>query len=255
MILKRFTEALRKQDWATISIEFLIVVVGIFVGLQANEWAQARQDRADERAALERLFAEMENTNRDLGNFIARGKQLNELRRKAVQFVDSEDAVPENELPLKIGINTLAQFPPVLPVSVVYDELKSSGQLRLIQNAGVRVGLAEFHTGLEWLNKIRDGFREGTDPFWASYQRNITWAYNPDATTSDILISTYDWDRLRADDEFKFAAIGLLRNQLVTELGLVDLQKLAEASCQNLAEEIGKSCNLSEASQNKGGNQ
>lgn len=255
MILRRITGALRKQDWTTVSIEFLIVVVGIFVGLQANEWAQARQDRADERAALERLFVEMENTNRDLGDFIARGKRLNELRRNAVQFIDSKNPVPENELPLKIGINTLAQFPPVLPVSVVYDELKSSGLLRLIQNAEVRAGLAEFHTGLEWLNRIRDGFREGTGPFWESYQRSITWAYNAESTTSDILISTYDWDRLRADDAFKFAAIGLLRNQLVTELGLIDLQKLAESSCQHLAEEIGKSCDLLQPSQNKEGEQ
>lgn len=244
MILRRITGALRKQDWTTVSIDFLIVVVGIFAGLQANEWAQARQDRADERAALERLFVEIENTTQDLEDFITRGKRLNGLRRNAVQFIDSEDPLPDNELPLKIGINTLAQFPPVLPVSVVYDELKSSGQLRLIQNADVRTGLAEFHTGLEWLNRIRDGFRQGTDQFWVSYQRNITWAYNSEATTSDILISTFDWGRLRADDEFKFAAIGLLRNQLVTELGLIDLQKLARSSCQILAKEINRDCNL-----------
>ena len=42
MILRRLTDALRKQDWFTVVIETLIVVLGVFLGLQVNNWNEAR---------------------------------------------------------------------------------------------------------------------------------------------------------------------------------------------------------------------
>jgi hypothetical protein len=46
MILRKLAGALRKQDWGSVTIEFLIVVVGFFVGLQVHDWSQIRKDRA-----------------------------------------------------------------------------------------------------------------------------------------------------------------------------------------------------------------
>ena len=38
MILRRFAEHLRKRDWTSVVIEILIVVLGVFIGLQVNDW-------------------------------------------------------------------------------------------------------------------------------------------------------------------------------------------------------------------------
>lgn len=242
MILRRIGEALRKQDWFTVAIEFLIVVFGIFVGLQVNDWSQESRDRADERAALERLFVEMQNAYADFHDFNARSERLIALRRRAIAFIEGDEPVPANDLPLKIGINTLAQFPAITPVTAVFEELKSSGQLQLIQNSELRVELAKYHTGLDWLNTMRVRFADATDGFWAAYQRNVSWAYNAKSETTDILISSYDWQGLRSDDQFKFAAIGLLRNQLVADQGLRELQEMVVSTCAAIGNEIGKTC-------------
>ena len=45
MILQRLATAIRKQDWFTVIIETLIVVFGVFIGLQVNNWNEARKDR------------------------------------------------------------------------------------------------------------------------------------------------------------------------------------------------------------------
>lgn len=37
MILQRIAQSIRKQDWFAVAIEFVIVVSGIFVGLQVTE--------------------------------------------------------------------------------------------------------------------------------------------------------------------------------------------------------------------------
>lgn len=43
MIIRRFVTALRQQDWTTVTIEFVIVVAGIFVGLQVDDWNNQRK--------------------------------------------------------------------------------------------------------------------------------------------------------------------------------------------------------------------
>ena len=47
MILQRIADSLRKQDWTSVTIEVLIVVLGVFIGLQVNDWGaeQAAQRR------------------------------------------------------------------------------------------------------------------------------------------------------------------------------------------------------------------
>ena len=45
MILRRLTDALRKQDWFTVVIETLIVVLGVFLGIQLGNWNEARAEQ------------------------------------------------------------------------------------------------------------------------------------------------------------------------------------------------------------------
>ena len=48
MILRRLAEAMAEQNWFIILIEVLVVVVGIFIGLQVDDWNESRKDRQDE---------------------------------------------------------------------------------------------------------------------------------------------------------------------------------------------------------------
>lgn len=66
MIWQRLAAAIRRQDWAVVITEFLIVVAGIFVGLQVDRWNEQRnrEERGDRVIAairndlLDRLEAE-----------------------------------------------------------------------------------------------------------------------------------------------------------------------------------------------------
>ena len=55
LILRRLSEAIVKQNWTTVTVEVLVVIVGIFIGLQVDDWNQARKDGNDELRFLERL--------------------------------------------------------------------------------------------------------------------------------------------------------------------------------------------------------
>lgn len=52
MLLRRMIAHLRKQEWTAIAIDFLIVVLGVFMGLQAQEYSSTRADRQSETEIL-----------------------------------------------------------------------------------------------------------------------------------------------------------------------------------------------------------
>ncbi len=63
MLMKRIATAIRACDW--IAIEFVIVVLGIFVALQVGDWNQGRMDRQLEQVYITRLIDET-RANRDI---------------------------------------------------------------------------------------------------------------------------------------------------------------------------------------------
>ncbi|MCH2457688.1 MAG: hypothetical protein MK186_06525, partial [Henriciella sp.] len=60
MILRRLAMSIRKQDWFTVLIETLIVVLGVFLGIQVANWNDARIERSMERQYLVRLHGGMQ---------------------------------------------------------------------------------------------------------------------------------------------------------------------------------------------------
>ena len=59
MILRRVINHFRKQEWTAIFLDFVIVVVGVFIGIQVSNWNAARADRKIEAQYLARLQQEL----------------------------------------------------------------------------------------------------------------------------------------------------------------------------------------------------
>lgn len=59
MILRRLTENLRAQNWTAVVIEFLIVVIGVFLGTQVANWNQQRGAREETERMLVQLKPEL----------------------------------------------------------------------------------------------------------------------------------------------------------------------------------------------------
>ncbi|MEJ2258263.1 MAG: hypothetical protein P8X98_14975 [Woeseiaceae bacterium] len=60
MLLRKITMHVREQNWTAVLIDFVIVVVGVFVGLQVQDWNEFRKDRNEEQQLLVRLLEETE---------------------------------------------------------------------------------------------------------------------------------------------------------------------------------------------------
>src|SRR5688572_13394338 len=55
MIMRRLAQSLRDQNWTTITIEFVLLVIGVFLGIQAANWNERRVEDARADAYLARI--------------------------------------------------------------------------------------------------------------------------------------------------------------------------------------------------------
>ena len=55
MILRRLAEHLKQQHWTAIAIELVIVVLGVFLGMQVSSWNEDRTLRSSETRHLQEI--------------------------------------------------------------------------------------------------------------------------------------------------------------------------------------------------------
>ena len=47
MFMRRVADALRRQEWTTILIEFVLVIAGVLIALQLDQWKDALAENAE----------------------------------------------------------------------------------------------------------------------------------------------------------------------------------------------------------------
>jgi len=110
MILRRVIAHFRKQEWTAIAIDFLIVVIGVFVGIQVSNWNAARELRASEKSHLAQLRDEIATNIRLLDAHEAYTREVFAAGRRALDFLRSEDACAERCVDLVIDLFHASQF-------------------------------------------------------------------------------------------------------------------------------------------------
>jgi hypothetical protein len=173
MILRRIITHLRKQEWMAIAIDFLIVVLGVFVGLQVNNWNEARGERAKEYGYLVRL-------HEDLVRSIATiDRTMGMLERQSAGqtiFLDAlaRCAVPPGESgEIEKAISTLGYINAPIFSSRTYDELTSSGSFDTIENEEIRTSLSDIVRRVAHLNHTVENIYRLTEHHRITVEENV----------------------------------------------------------------------------------
>ncbi len=69
MILRRVIAHVRKQEWTAIAIDFVIVVIGVFVGIQVANWNEERQAAVRRDQIVATLVADLRDSQTARGRF------------------------------------------------------------------------------------------------------------------------------------------------------------------------------------------
>ena len=150
MLLRRIVQQIREQNWAAISVEFALLVLGVFLGLQAQDWADERAARAEERTLLSSLRAEFVEARGELQ------RQLDKHRRidddVAYVLATLGDAQDRGETHAAIINSRMAWALVGTTTQLSQGELNgllSTGRLGLLRNGELRSALANWGGTLE----------------------------------------------------------------------------------------------------------
>ena len=87
MILRRVAHRLKQQEWTAIAIELVLVVLGVFIGIQVSNWNEARKEHSLEAVYLDRIAQDIRGDIVEINEIIhvstVRMSVLNRLLREA----------------------------------------------------------------------------------------------------------------------------------------------------------------------------
>ncbi len=144
MILRRITEHVKAQNWFAVCTEFAIVVVGVFVGLQAQDWSTARAERSAERAAIERLIVEYELNLELLDASKVQSRKTMAATESLLAMISPEPAGDMVDEALAQIIGDCLTNPKLVPALGTTNSLVASGELRLIGDPEIQRMLTQW---------------------------------------------------------------------------------------------------------------
>jgi hypothetical protein len=190
MLLRRITRDVKDQNWFAVGIDFCIVVVGVFIGIQVANWNDERQDRVDEVYYLERILTDIDDSiasNKLVIEFLS-GKTRNtywvvEKLRKGKLAADEEELFARRFLAIENW--QTGDF-----IDSTVHELQSSGRLGIIRSDAFREQLGRFELTLESIRRaqgnIADFHKTLTLEIAARFDRGRTAEFHKSLAMGEI---------------------------------------------------------------------
>ncbi|MEO1250921.1 MAG: hypothetical protein AAFW81_01085 [Pseudomonadota bacterium] len=143
MLLRRVIEHVKAQNWTAVALDFVIVVVGVFVGLQVQQWAEEQTRKSQEAAYLQRLHDEVETLIATRNPIIEEREKWHIEMQSALRAIFSDaDAELTDDQCRGIAYNYFVSNPTDHLGSLL--ELQSSGRISIIRNERVSEALRSY---------------------------------------------------------------------------------------------------------------
>jgi hypothetical protein len=155
MILRSITRHVRDQNWFAVGLDFLIVVVGVFIGIQVANWNDERRDREAEALYLDRLHRELSTISPlvedDLKDQRDRLERIEEVR----MFLATGLGIERLDGRHCGALSQSHIFADTIFYPATIKELIATGRIVLIRDDATRTEILSFDQNNERLEQIR----------------------------------------------------------------------------------------------------
>jgi hypothetical protein len=146
MMLRHLAERLRDRDWLSVLLEIGIVIVGILVALQLDNWNQDRKARAQAEVWRAAIIEDLKATQRSLIGRINYYEQALEFAETALPAMLDDEPVSEQEgWEIVLGAFQAGQIWPLRISGATYRAVQAAGMLESIAGRPVMTKLANYY--------------------------------------------------------------------------------------------------------------
>ncbi|HVV34930.1 MAG TPA: hypothetical protein VHC73_17010 [Vitreimonas sp.] len=153
MILRRLTQNLREQNWTAITIEFLIVVLGVFIANQVTDWNAHEADKRRGAAYLQQLTTDVQGNVVETRRLIGYYEAVQAGAARANTLLQQPSPNPRE---LVINAYRASEYAYGESSRATWDEIISSGDIALIPNT-VRATIDGYYK-LDGAQEVRSTF-------------------------------------------------------------------------------------------------
>ena len=143
MILTRIRERVRAQDWFAVTVELLIVVLGVFFGIQVANWNTERVERETGRVYRQRILDDLNSNAADIEMRVRYYHQVRAHALAALAVVRAPDR-PAGEQFL-IDLYEATQVVPRVLKRNTWEEVLSTGAMNVIGSPGRREMISNYY--------------------------------------------------------------------------------------------------------------
>jgi len=203
MILRRFTKHLTDQNWFAVGLDVLVVITGIFLGLQVTNWNEERKNIFEEQSYLQRIQVDLDDSLQQQSLEMKRASDDLDALQYLIQQLEADTYKEANKALMLEGLDSTSSiFFPITNFTTIR-EMQSSGKLILIRDLELRtaIGGLEVSFDLAMAQTNRAYFTlPAFQPFFAHLMhyspssgsgRSEVWGYSMEA----------DFDRIANDPE------------------------------------------------------
>ena len=127
--------------------EIVLVVIGILIALQINNWNEGRKEQAKAQGYYERLKEDLSSDYEQYSLNFDFYNQVFDYGNLVLTYAEEGDRGSSSYWELLVAFFHASQVWPILPASSTYEELRSAGELSLIQSVELRNSLSYYHGG------------------------------------------------------------------------------------------------------------
>lgn len=146
MLLRRLSQSLKEQNWTAITIEFVLLVTGVFLGIQVSNW---NTDRVDASRAHDYLGRIGNDLGADIANYQDRldfWSNVSSYGAQGLAYAETGDAKGATQWDLLLAYFQSSQVAEFYVTEATFEELKSAGELGLIKDTPFRDSLSQYYS-------------------------------------------------------------------------------------------------------------
>lgn len=142
MILRRLTRHIKDQNWFAVALDFLIVVVGVFIGIQLGNW---NAERANARLGEEYLRQLTRETQVNLAGIESQAAYYSAVLDSVIRTDELLRETDPDPRAIIVNAYRATEIAYATPVRSTWDQIISSGHLGLLPKDAVESGLSQFY--------------------------------------------------------------------------------------------------------------
>ena len=239
MILKRMSQAFRRQDWLAVLLEFTILIVGIFLGFQVTAWNEARKDRDNRVETVNLLQDELISNLRTIDARVTDYQQRLDQIAVVAEAVATGQLSPEDESDFERGIARIQFFAPVALREAAFDALQQSGAIAALDDKALLIQLNDHRARMEWIATQHRSFRNGISGLAQHWRPYVEHVRDPRPRVTTV---RWDLDGMHADTVARSALIEVERMYQIFDSYTRSLGQSALELCETLSSRTGRSC-------------